>query len=180
MESTFEFFGTVDKNKQGKIGSVYPAWGMDVHLDELTESIERAKREIERGAVPPTEIAFARENLAKDKKRLDEIMGSKPKFEGKKLEDVAKEYKSLKSKIKLSLFTRSEMQMGTANPHEEARRMSEPCISVNAEIAKGCNVNVGVNSMVNRNDASKVFKILGKYLNEETNVETLRVDKRTK
>lgn len=180
MSNTYEFFGDVDRNKNGSIGSVYPAWGMGVHLDELNESIERAEREIARGAIPPTEISFARENLVKDKKRLDKIMCSKPTFEGKQLDDVAKEYKRLRAEIKSSMFTRSEMMLGTADPHEEARRMSEPCISVNGDIAMGCNVKPGVNNLVNRNDATKIFKILGRYLNEPTNVETLRVDKRTR
>ena len=180
MASKYDFFGDVDRNKHGKIGSVYPAWGMTVHLDELEEGIGRAERTLKAGGLPASEVPFLKETLAKDRKRLDEIMGSKPKFEGKQLDEVSKEYKRLKGEIKASMFTRSEMMLGTADPHEEANRMSIPCISVNADIAEGCNIKPTIDSLVNRNDATKVFKILGKYLGEVTNVETLRVDKRTR
>lgn len=173
------FFGDVDKNKRGTISSQYPAYTMLVHVDELKESIASKQRQLDRGVIPPADVPEAFEVLAREKARLEKIEASRPELSDGQKDRIAKEYKRLAKEISNSLFTRSEMQMGTASAHEEARRMVNPIIKVDPEIAEACNIQT-TNGMVSRNDASRIFKIIGHTIGEATNVETLRKDKRTR
>ena len=170
------FFGSSDYNKNGEVSSEYPVWTFETHIDDLKESVASKERLIANGGIEPSELIYAKEALAKDKKRLEEIEVSRPTFSEAVSNKAYKEYKDLGEKISESLFTRSDMEKGLANPQEEMRRMSKPCITVSPDIAKMCNVRVGPDNKVNRNDASKIYKIVGHYFGENTNVEALRKD----
>lgn len=167
------FFGKVDK-KGDKVTSEYPSWMLDVHIDELRESVAQRERALERGDVAPSELGYIREALKKEKARLTEIEASKPSLSPDQTDKIAKEYDKLSKEIKDSLFSYDEMHKGLANPHEEARRMVNPCIKVDPEVARACGVTPNEKGLVSRNDAAKVFKITGKYLGENTNIEALR------
>lgn len=176
----FTFFGSADRNKDGKVGSEYPAWTMLPHIEEMEESIHSKKVQIDSGAIPVTEIAHAQDNLKREEERLGEILNSKPKVSDIQKDKIAKEYKSLGGKISKLMFSRDEEARGIASAHEEYRRTSRPCVKVDPEIAAACNVKVNADSMVDRNQASKIWKIAGKFLDEPSNVEYLKVDKRKK
>jgi len=177
-----QFFGSVDrkgKTDTGKITSAYPAWYFTAHLEEMKEGIDRKYRSIQRGEIPASELDLAGITLEKETKRYEQIMLSRPKLEDKDVDDLAKVYKELEKEIGASLFTRSDMKKGLVDVHEEARRMSEPIINVdrNVELLREMGINIPKNkSMVSRNQASKAYKILGKLLGENTNVERLRKD----
>lgn len=168
-----QFFGKVDRNKEGKIASEVPAWTMETHLDDLRESIERRERSVSRGEVPQSELPFALAEIEKSKKRLDEIMESKPKFATKDKDSICKEYKRLGDEIRNSMFSDSDMRSGKADPHEEARRMVNPIITVNPALAAACGVRIQ-NGRMSRNDAVKMYKIIGKSIGEDGNAERLR------
>lgn len=171
--SVFSFFGEVDKIK-GQIGSEYPAWTMPHQLDTLREGIGQKERTLKTGYVGDVEATMrVREDLKKEKARLEEIVKSKPKLTAKQKEDVATEYGKLKNMIAESLFSRSDMKLGLADAHEEADRMTLPFISVDKEIAAACNVPT-FGGKVSRDGASKMYKIIGRYLGDRTNVEYLR------
>ena len=81
-----------------------------------------------------------------------------------------------------SMFTRSEMKKGLADPHDEARRMVQPCIDItgNVHVARSCGIDVPTGqTKINRNQATKMWKILGRLCDERTNVEYLRKDRNT-
>lgn len=79
------------------------------------------------------------------------------------------------------MFTRSDMMFGVASAHEEARRMVEPVIALTKEqleMAEDIEIKI-VGEKTSRNGASKMFKLIGKLINEPTNIEWLRKDKVT-
>lgn len=178
-QSMFEkvtFFGKVDRKADGNIASEYPSWSMDSHIEELRESVASKKRAIELGLIASSEVMAARARAEKEAEKLAEIEASRPKLSTAAENRVYEEYKQLRDRISESLFTREDMAKGLADPAKEAGRMVKPCIEINPDVAKMCGISVGPNNRVSRNDAAKVFKIVGKYLGEETNIETLRRD----
>lgn len=173
MSNDFEFFGKPDKDKEGRIGSTYPAWYFDSKVEVMKENISRRESALERGDVPSDYVYQTREDLKRDKERLDEIESSRPKLTDVQYDNLSKTYKTLSEDIGDSMFSRDDMQRGFADAHEEARRMVKPCIKVDPELARKCGIDTK-EGLINRNDASKIFKITGKLLGEETNVERLR------
>lgn len=171
------FFGKVDKNKDGVIASQYPAWMMETHVEELKRAIEEKELKLANHMVEPEDMMYIKAELDREKKRLVDIESSKPTLSGEQKDKVYSNYKDLAGKIADSLFTRDEMMLGLANPHEEAHRMVDPIIPINPEIAEACGVE-SRDGKVSRNEATRIFKILGKVLGEETNVEALRRDSR--
>lgn len=174
------FFGPMDrkrKDPRGAITSAYPAWYFDTHLDELKEDIDRKARDLARGVIPPSEVPYAKEELEKQKERYDAILSSRPKLSAKEKDELAKVYKELEQQIVDSMPTYTEMMKGHADPHEEARKMTRPYISVgrHGDLFKKMNIPMDGNK-VSRNGATRAYKILGKVLGERTNIETLRRD----
>lgn len=181
-----QFYGKCDRNKYGKIASVKPAWTMDTHIEELRERIDSKKRALERGEIPPDSIMQAKEEIAKEEGKLSSILESKPNFTGGDKDKIWKIYKDIGNDIRNAMFTRSDMKMGFASPHEEARRMKDNgLISVSREVADICQENnIKVRETknglaVSRDGATQLWKLSGYALGEPTNVEVLRRDKAT-
>lgn len=177
-----QFYGDVDRNEKGQISSQFPAWYFESHVDELKESIARKERSLQRGNIPPDAIPTTKAELARETVRLDEIMKSKPKLGDTERNLIWKHYKALGKKISETMFTRSDMMFGTASAHEEAKRMVDPIIELDKEqlaLADGIGVAADEDNKVSRNNAAKLFKMLGKLLGEPTNIEVLRKDKAT-
>jgi len=175
-----EFFGSVDRKgmrQDGKITSEYPAFYFDVHLGELEENIASNKRALASGAINPQAIPELKAEIARDEQRLSEIKKSHVKLTGKDKDEAAMLYKELADQIQDSMFTRSDMMKGLANPHDELKRMKEPIISIgkNGAVFEKMGIKP-VKGKVSRNQAARVFKILGKVLGENTNTEHLRKD----
>ena len=177
-----KFFGAIDRTKDGRISSQVPAWSMATHIDELNENIASRERNLERGMIPYDAVHQVKEELKVDKEKLDKILSSKPKLTDVEQDEVYKVYKSFSKDIKDMMFSRSEEKKGLASPHEEARRMIDPIIKVNEKTAQLCKDNgVKVTETreglkVSRNGATKVWKIIGRYLGENSNAEYLRKD----
>lgn len=181
-----QFFGEADHSygERGakKISSTYPGWYFDVHRENLKEDIAMTENSLNMDLIPKTEVNVTREKLAQKKKRLKEIEASKPKLSGPDKDRYMKLKDKLGEKISESMFTRDEMKKGLADAHEEARRMTEPCIRVDsneAEMLSGMNVSLtrdGTAFKVSRNQASKAWKMLRKLSDESPNVESLRRD----
>jgi DNA repair exonuclease SbcCD ATPase subunit len=172
----FSFFGEVDRNKEGLVGSEYPSWAMNQQLDDLREGIEQAERQLEDDLVPPEKIIDVRHRLKKEKERYEDIMGSKPKMGGKQIDELAKVRQEIGAVITDSMFTRTQMMTGTADAHEEASRMADPRISLNESqmrLAKSCGINP-VEGKINRTQAERMWKISSRYLGEPSNTEVLR------
>ena len=172
------FYGQIDRNTKGNIGSQYPAWMLEGQIEQYREGIESKKRRLARGEVPQDSIPQVMQEIERESKRLDEIVGSKPKLTDKENDEIAKVYKTLSDDIKDSMFTRTDMMKGLASPNEEYKRMKTPVIKVTDKVAELCEANgIRVESgKVSRDGATKLWKITGAYLNEKTNVENLRRD----
>jgi len=150
-------------------------------IDELSERIERKKREIARGMIRPENVMAVKESIQKESKRLESILKSKPRPSGKEKDRVAKLYRHIAEGIRESHFPRSDMMKGLVSAHAEAERMVSPHIPVDAEfddLVDACNVKP-VNHKLTRNQAAKILKICGALLGEPTNAEYYRRDKRT-
>lgn len=168
------FFGKEDRNKDGIVGSQVPGWAMESQLEELRRGIENKEARIARHLVPEDQVNYVREEVSREKKRMAEIETSRPNLTSEEKDRVFKAYKDISKDIKDSMFKYDDMMTGAASAREEARRMSEPIIKVDPDIAKACEVHMDTNGMVSRNDAQKIFKIVGAYLGEERNAEKLR------
>lgn len=173
-------FGQIDKNRSGRIASEYPAWYYDVHIENLKESIGKAKRALDRGAVQPEMVPVMRVEIERDEAKLSEIENYQPKLSVAEREKLQKLYKEeLCPLISQSLFTYTQMQKGLAPAHEEAKRMIKPVLEVNSPMLAEMVEAVGgklIGKKASRNDVAKVFKLVGRLLGEATNVEVLRRD----
>jgi len=169
-----QFFGEVDKNSKGKISSLMPAWYFDAHIEEMRESLARKERALERGAVPPSEISYIRAQVKREKERLLEIENSIPDL-GKEVDRFAKAYNKLGEQIKDLLPTRSDELMGYASPREELKKMKTPCVSIDVSVAKACGVSPK-RGKITRDEAVRCYRMIGKALGDNTNVERLRRD----
>lgn len=173
-----KFFGEVDLNKKGMKASEYPAWYFDRLIEDMEREVSRKEKALKAGQVRADMVNKIRAEVEMERERLYDIVNSKPKLSDVQKDKIAKEYKNLSEEIKDSMFTRSEMMLGFAPPHEEARRMSQPCIKIDPEIARSYGLTPR-NGMVSRNDAERVYKVIGKYIGENTMPEMLRRDKKT-
>ena len=171
------FFSKTDLNRAGKIASQLPASYFKQHVDELNESIAADERALARGHVPPDRIPDIKASLAARRERLESIQHGAPALTAGQKDGLAKERKDLGEKIKSASFSYDERQKGLASAHEEHRRLSTPCIELTKEqvaSAKACQIPV-VEGKINRNQAQRLWKILGHRLGDEnTRTDTLR------
>ncbi len=177
-KTLFKIFGSVDLNAKGEAKSTYPSWYFDHLKDELKNDIDRIETQIKFDRIPATEREITRERLSQKKAKLRELESSCVELRGKQKDRVAKVYNELGEKISEAMFSRTDMKKGLADAHEEAKRMTEPCIEVRGDamtIARASNVKV-IKGKVTREGAAKVWKILGKALESNTNTEHLRKD----
>jgi hypothetical protein len=175
-----EFYGAVDKNKKGEIASHMPAWYLTQHKEELDKNIDELQSALDRGLVPDVEKELARTRLAQFKQKKSDIDESQPVFTDSQKDAIDKVQKSLGKKIADSMYTRSDMMRGTADAHEEARRMADPCIKLSGEefiLAKKAGLKISMirgDAMVSRTDSERLWKFCRKANGEATNTELLR------
>lgn len=172
------FFGKVDHNKEGHISSEIPAWAMDSHLEDLRESVAQKERQLKSGTNMPSELPLLQENFRKETQKLEAIESSRPQLSEAQKDKCYKAYKDLSSKIADMMPTYDEDRKGLADPHKEAKKMVQPFIEVDPELAKACGVANIKDGKVSRNAASRMYKILGHYFGENTNTEALRRESR--
>ena len=174
---SIEFFGAVDRQEDtGNIRSQYPGWFFDNQIEELKEDIDKRKRSLDKGIIPLDVLPDYEANLERDKKRYDDIVNSRPDLTEEDRDKLAKRRTVLGNRIAESMFTNTDMDMGYASPNEEARRMVEPCIDVkrdDIEYVESMGIEP-VDGKISRNQATKVWQIMSKALDEDTNVEILR------
>ena len=172
-----KIFGEVDRTKEGKIKSEMPSWYFDQQKEELEDGIKHKERMLEEELVPASERNVMKQSLKKEKEKLENINASRPQLKGPELDEVIKITKEIGSEIASSLFTHSDMEKGTADAHEEARRISTPVIKIatdkQAEFAKECGITIK-DGKITRKDAEKMWKIGRRLQGEISNTEMLR------
>lgn len=172
--SDYQVFSEVDLNQKNQVGSYMPAWAYDTLISDLKDDITKGEITLKSSNISQERMSELRDSIEKKKERLYQILDNKPKMDTDKVNSISS---SIGEKVADSMFSYTEMQKGTVNAHEEARRMSEPCIKLDpneANFALACNIPVGKDRQISRNQAAKMWKIARKYLGENSNVETLR------
>jgi len=172
-----DFFGEIDFIK-GKKASTFPAYYFEGLIREFEDRISVNKKKLLMGQVPQENIPQFKASIERDEHKLSEIKESKPHLSQAEQDMCYKVYKTFGSKISEQMPSRSDMKNGTTDAHIEAKRMKEPCISLDNDmkkVAKDMGV-IMTAGKVSRDGASKIFKIVGKLLNEPTNIEVLRRD----
>ena len=171
------FYGEVDLNKKGELASFMPAWSYRQLIDDMKEQIDSKKRSIDSGMLDAEVKTRTVEEHRKLKDRYESIISSKPKIDPDRLTKVAA---SLGEKISEAMFTSDQMKKGLADAHEEARRMSQPCIkltddeAIMAQAAHIKGVKSGQSFIVSRTQAEKLWKLSRKALGELANTNELR------
>jgi hypothetical protein len=171
-----QFFGDVDMNENNKITSQLPAWYFDRAVDEMQESIDRKKRALKAHMIKEDLIQRTENEIKAEEKRILEVNDSRPKLDGRQQDKCAEAYKQLADQIQNSMPTRKQSRDGLVSPHKELQRMKNKHITIDPTIARACGVKVDKSNRISGDEAAKCYKILGKLLNENTNVESLRRD----
>lgn len=172
-----EFYGEVDLNHKGGVASFMPAWSYRELIEDLKEQIDSKKRAIDSGALEAEQLVKTREEHKKLKGRYESIVSSKPKIDVDRMDNISK---SIGEKISEAMFTRDQMVKGLADAHEEARRMSQPCIKLTgdeaivAQAARIKGVKDGGAFVVSRTQAEKLWKLTRKSMGEMANTAMLR------
>lgn len=181
MVENLEFYGNMDKDVKGNIQSMYPAWYCEQFLNELNNQIDQMENSVRMGFVPQGSLPEHNMILEQNRQKRDDILASKPRPSQGERDRLQKAYKELGKIISDTMYTRSEMQMGLADAHTEAKFMSEHVIPVPKtleDLFKAAQAKTE-KGKATRNAFAKVFKVIGKLIDEPTNIEVLRRDKAT-
>jgi hypothetical protein len=170
-----QFFGDVDLTDDNRIKSQLPAWYHDRQIDDLREGIDRKKRALKNRMIKEDQIARTENDIQAEEKRLKEVEESRPNLSGNQKDRCASAYQMLSEQIKSSLPTRKQSRDGLVSPHQELKRMKGKHIKIDKDIADACGVKM-VGGKISGDEAARCYKILGKVLGENTNVEALRRD----
>ena len=174
MDTALTFFGEVDRHPYSKaITSEFPAWYFTSHIEELREDIFRKNEAIRTGMVDRADVFRIEKEIETDERKLSLIEASIPKVSDARKTDLASDYKKLTKIIAEALPSYDSAKRGLVDAHEEVRKMSNPYIKVDTALAEACGVKIQ-NGAVSRDGAVKIWKIVGKFLGEPTNVESLR------
>ena len=177
-----KFFGASDrkgKKIDNEIASAFPSWYFTRDIEELEKSIAENKRELDRDIIAGMAKLDLRNKVEAQQERLALIKRGIVRLSDKEKDEAAELYETMSKEITDSMFTRTEMMKGTADAHEEARRMKQGIIKVPPKFKKvaenmGCRIDD--KGRISRDDASRMFKMTGKLLGENTNTERLRRD----
>ena len=110
--------------------------------------------------------------------RIEALSKSKEEVGSKLKDELAVIYQQMSDLIANAMFSYTAQREGFAPAHEEVRRLTSPEIPVNNDIIrwfKKANVVLpGKDRKTNRKNLEIAWKILGHYIGEATNTETLR------
>mgnify|MGYP001183536645 FL=1 len=176
-KTDIKLFGPVDKHRSGRNRSEYPAYYFEEHMNELKRSVEDKESQLDQDLIPGQAKTRYRARLREEKERLDQIKESIPKLSGAETDLVVETRKKMGEKIKEAKFTRSDEEKGLADAHEEARRMSEPCMKIESDFEAHLAKEIGVTprgGMVSRTDMERMWKISSRLIGEPSDTEYLR------
>ena len=128
--SEIQFFGEVDKTKDGRNASEMPSWFHDVHLEKMEEEVSQKKRMLTQGRVPQDNIFMIQNEIKADEQKILEIKKSKPKLIGGQKDMVYKEYLSVGQQIADAMPTKRDELNGFANPRDELIKNNTPGLTL--------------------------------------------------
>tara|TARA_Y100000310_G_scaffold236502_1_gene239701 strand:+ start:18147 stop:18965 length:819 start_codon:yes stop_codon:yes gene_type:complete len=174
VDNNYEYFDpSFDK------GSSVPAWALPRQVEVLEDEVSRTGSMLKKKQIPIEEIPYAEADYKRKSERLEQIKNSKPKLTGLQRDKLREKRDKLAEEISRSKFTRMEMEKMLVDPHEEADRMSNPCIDIDREEAKRMGIPVSANGKVSRSVAEGAWKMMSTLLEDtpaNPNTETLRSD----
>ncbi len=173
--SKIQFFGEIDLNDQGGIKSDMPAWYLESQVESMEEEIHRKETSLANNRVTAEQVPMMREELKREKAKLEQIKQSKPNLSDAEKDRCYKAYQSLRKQIQDSMPTRKQAKDGLVNPRDELKRLKGKHIKISPELASSLGVKSD-HGKISGDQANKCFQILGKALGEPTNPETLRRD----
>jgi len=176
-----EYFGKVDRRPDGHIASHVPGWYLTEHIDKLTEDINYIDKQLAGGAIPDEKRPELQMTLKKMKERKESILESKPNLTDAQKDIVKRTTETIGKKISESMFTRDDMQKGTADAHEEARRIADPCIKLSGDemiLAKKVGAKISTDGEVSRTDAERIWKFNRNLQGLNADTEHLRLNAR--
>lgn len=166
-------FGKPDRKNgevDGQVQSEYPAHMMNAQIDGLDNEINELSSDLNGGRIPGGDIFEAKEELVLLQSKFDEIVISKPNYSYSEEEFLHGELLRMNSDMADTLYSRYDQQKGKgsiARPQQEADLNDKPCIKINSEIAKICNIAGVVNGKASRNMIDKARKILCHYFGRD-------------
>lgn len=176
-------FTKSDLTHDGRRGSEYPAWYFTENIEELKDEAQRKESALANGYISDEDRPRVRQEVARINGRIDEIEGTTPRLSDADRDNLAKARKKLGEQISALMFKSSDVARGLADAHEEAKRMSEPCVIVGDDantlaVVKACGVeSISPSGKISRTAAEKVWQIASKFLGETTYTESLRSQK---
>jgi len=176
--SEIQFFGEVDKTRDGNNASEMPSWFHDVHLEKMEEDVSKKKRMLTQGRVPQDNIFMVQNEIKADEEKILEIKKSKPTLIGGQKDMVYKEYLSVGQQIAEALPTRRDELNGFANPREELIKSNTPGIKISEKMANAMGVKTQ-DGKITLKQAQKFYKLSGKILGENSNIERIRREGRS-
>ncbi len=166
-------FGTPDckgNEANGQIQSEYPAHMMNSQIDTLDNEIMELGSDLKGGRIPGGDVFEAKEELALLQSKFDDIVISKPNYSPSEENFLHNELIRMNSDMADTLYSRYDQQKGKgsiARPQQEADLNDKPCIAINPEVARICNIRGVVNGKTSRNMIDKARKILCAYFGRE-------------
>lgn len=183
MQSMFGKPDRRDGAVDGQVQSEYPAHMMNAQIDNLDNEINELSSDLNGGRIPGGDIFEAKEELALLQGRFDEIVISKPNYSISEEKFLHEELLRMNSDMADTLYSRYDQQKGKgsiARPQQEADLNDKPCIKINSEIAKICNIPGVVKGKVSRNGIDKARKILCHYFGrDDASREAIRPENNT-
>lgn len=175
---TLEFFGEVDKNSKGEIASSMPAWYHEVKIEDLKERVAKKERQIENGQILSESVPLVKQEIRESKEKIEQIEASKPILRGGQKDMIAKVYHDLQNQIATSIPSIRDEREGYANPRDELKRMKDKHLTVSPEMAEAYGVK-HVKGKISGDDGNRMYKMIGKLLGENQNIEKIRREGRS-
>ncbi len=156
----------------GQVQSEYAAWMCNSQIDTLDNEINELQSDLNGGRIPGNEVFEAKEELNVLQGRFDDIVMSKPVYSHSQENFLHKELNKMTSDMRDTLYSRYDQHRGKgsiARPQQEADLNDKPCININPEVARICNIGPEkiVNGKVSRNMIDKARKILCGYFGRD-------------
>jgi hypothetical protein len=177
-DSAINFFTEIDLDKNGNPKASYPFYHNPRQIEEIKEDRRKLEKAVAAGFVDADHLPEAKTRIEQYTRQLEAIEKHKPEME-KNIDRIDKMSKSLADAIAPSMFTRKEMHDGLVDPHEEARRMSEPVITLPQELCSTFIKNgipVGGDRKVSRDSAVRIWQMCQRRLDRSPDAEYLRRD----
>jgi hypothetical protein len=172
------FFTEIDYDSKGNLRAVYPFYHNLKVMEDARDNLRRMERSVDRGDIPKDYLPQTMNMIKETKVMIDTYESHLPSIK-KNIDGVKRTRDILADVIAPTLFTRREMSLGLVDPHEEARRMAEPCIDVPQDlraIAAKNGVMMDNRNRASRNDISRLYQMCQRELGEPADVEYLRKD----